>query len=93
MDITEDDIKTLTSFPKNVGLIDGNPVILVYGPYGFYIKFQDQNVRLTNKVIQQIVKENQVNINDVKSCIEYHQNKKEGQNGNAKIKLKVARKT
>ena len=75
MDITEEDIKLLTSMPRNIGTHNGDIVTLVYGPYGFYVKYKNENIRLTNKLVQQVAKENHVDIKDVVGCIEYHKNK------------------
>ena len=45
-DITLEQAVKLLIYPKNLGNYKGKPVLLKKGPYGFYIKYNDQNISL-----------------------------------------------
>jgi topoisomerase IA-like protein len=45
-DIAEEDVKFLLSIPLKLGTVDGKDAMLVSGPYGFYIKWNDRNVKI-----------------------------------------------
>jgi len=71
-DIDESDVKMLTSVPQTIGNVNGHPVVLTYGPYGFYAKWNNTNVKLLAKTIHQWMN-GQIDMEAVKASIEYSQ--------------------
>jgi DNA topoisomerase-1 len=65
-DINETDIKYIIQFPKNIGKINGNIVSLVIGPYGFYLKHNDKNIK-----IPYAIKNTILNMRNYESLLEY----------------------
>jgi len=80
MDIDEDDIKFLLSMPVKIGTFRGKDVMLVYGPYGFYVKYDGTNVKLYDNVIIQYIKTKEIDMKDIVKSIEYSQNKNKTKN-------------
>lgn len=54
-DITAKDIKFLTDFPREIGKIDRKKFELYYGPYGFYGKYDNKNIKLSYKLVNEIL--------------------------------------
>ena len=75
-DINEDDIKFLTNLPRNLQKIDGHMAVLVYGPYGLYIKYNNKNISITRKFAKIILENGQYDAEMIKSMIDYQNNKK-----------------
>jgi DNA topoisomerase-1 len=77
-DIGEDDITMLTRLPKNLAVIEGNEFDFVYGPYGFYGKYKETNIKLPLRTIMNILKnavtDDQLQ-KELKSAIDYKNNK------------------
>lgn len=74
-DINESDIQLLTSLPKKIAVIAGKECTFVYGPYGFYAKYDGLNVKLPMKVQWNILN-NQVSMAELESAIEYADKRK-----------------
>lgn len=55
-DIDENDVKAVLKFPKVIGKVDKLDVVLVIGPYGFYMKYNDKNYKIPYKVKNDILK-------------------------------------
>ncbi len=75
LDITEEDVEFLNSMPVKIGCVDGKDANIVYGPYGFYVKWNGMNVKLYDRVIIQFIKTRTVDEKDLQSSIEYAKNK------------------
>jgi hypothetical protein len=54
-DVDAQDIEMLVSLPKKIAKIRGSDFMLAYGPYGFYGKWQDRNLKLPYKTIKSIL--------------------------------------
>lgn len=68
--VDADDVRLLTSLPRTVGVIDGSPFNFVYGPYGFYGKYKERNIKLPFKVVKNILG-GMVVEDDLRKCIDY----------------------
>ena len=77
-DIDEDDIRLLKSFPKSLGNIENKEFVFVYGPYGFYGKYNDQNIKLMPKTVWSILKGEDDAMTCILANIDYHQKNKTG---------------
>ena len=71
LDIDEEDIKFLLSLPKKIGTVDGKDVILVTGPYGLYIKFNDSNIKIPRFAFKDFGETKSFNQDQIKGFIEY----------------------
>ena len=67
-DITQQDIKFLTGFPREVGKIDRKKFELFYGPYGFYGKYDNKNIKLSYKLVNELLN-GVVNVDEIKKAI------------------------
>ncbi len=65
-DINENDVKYVIQFPKNIGKINGGNVFLVIGPFGFYLKHNDKNIK-----IPYAIKNNILNMRNYESLLEF----------------------
>lgn len=74
-DIQESDIKFLVKLPMKVGEVKGKEVIIVSGPYGLYLKYDGQNLKITQKTIREFIDTSKVSQSDIEASIEYNQNK------------------
>jgi len=92
MDIDENDVKLLTSFPMKLESINGQQTLLVYGPYGYYIKWGTTNVSMTNKMITNFVKTKNIDVEDIKSSIEYALKSLKNDNTDVKKSIKLKKK-
>jgi len=70
-DINEDDISFLTKLPRDVGNVEGKPVSLMYGQYGLYVRHDGKNVAMTKKMAYAFLKNEDVELADIKSAIDY----------------------
>lgn len=85
MDVVEDDVRLLVGMPRKLCVIDKKEFVFTYGPYGFYGKYQDRNIRLPYKTVSSILKELAENpktfvctpelVKALKSSIEYNEKK------------------
>jgi DNA topoisomerase-1 len=69
-DVDAQDIAMLVSLPKKIAKIRGSDFMLAYGPYGFYGKWQEKNVKLPFKTIKSILGED-VQASDLEKAIDY----------------------
>jgi len=46
VDITIEDVNTILEYPKFLGLINNNQVHICKGPFGFYIKYLNKNIKI-----------------------------------------------
>lgn len=67
-DITAQDIKFLTDFPREVGKIDRKKFELYYGPYGFYGKYDNKNIKLSYKLVNELLN-GVVDVDELKKTI------------------------
>jgi len=74
-DIDESDIQLLIHLPKKIAVIEGKECMFVYGPYGFYAKYDGANIKLPMK-LQWNILNNEMLVKDLQSAIEYSRNKK-----------------
>lgn len=70
-DIDANDIKVLLKVPFKIGKVDGKDAIMNYGSYGYYVKWNDMNVSLPQKVIYGFVKTGEIGTVELKSSIDY----------------------
>jgi DNA topoisomerase-1 len=75
-DIQEDDIRFLMNLPLTIGKIDGDLVQLVYGPYGFYLKYRGMNVSMVKKTTKTMILQKSFDLDAIKKMIDYHTNTK-----------------
>ncbi len=54
-DITENDIKYLLNFPLKIGKKNNIDIFLVIGPYGFYLKQGEKNIKIPWKIKNEII--------------------------------------
>lgn len=45
-DLNVEHIKKITSYPKNIGTKNGKDILLCYGPYGEYLKYDNKNIKI-----------------------------------------------
>jgi hypothetical protein len=69
-DVDAQDIALLVSLPKKIAKIRGSDFMLAYGPYGFYGKWQERNIKLPYKTIKSIL-EAAVQASDLEKAIDY----------------------
>lgn len=74
-DVDETDIKFLVKMPMKVGEIKGKEVLMVSGPYGFYMKYDGQNLKITQKMIREFIDTGKVSQSDIEASIFYNNNK------------------
>ena len=74
-DVDETDIKFLVKMPMKVGEIKGKEVLMVSGPYGFYMKYDGKNLKITQKMIREFIDTGKVSQSDIEASIEYNNNK------------------
>jgi len=74
-DVDETDIKFLVKMPVKVGEVKGKEVLMVSGPYGFYMKYDGQNLKITQKMIREFIDTGKVSQSDIEASIEYNNNK------------------
>ena len=86
MDINEDEVRLLVNLPRKLCVIDKKEFVFAYGPYGFYGKYEDNNIRLPYKTVATVLEGLQASkqpftctpelIKSLKSSIDYHNEKK-----------------
>jgi DNA topoisomerase-1 len=74
-DIGEDDIRFLTSLPKELMKIKGESVNLNMGPFGLYLKYNGKNIPITAKFKYKILKQENYDNKEILDMIEYNANK------------------
>jgi topoisomerase IA-like protein len=74
-DIVADEVMMLVNLPRTIATVKGKDFLFAYGPYGFYGKWGDKNIKLTYKTIINIMN-NEVKIEDLNKAIEYNETKK-----------------
>lgn len=74
-DVDETDIKFLVKLPMKVGEVKGKEVLMVSGPYGFYMKYDGKNLKITQKMIREFIDTGKVSQSDIEASIEYNNNK------------------
>lgn len=73
-DLTEDDVRMLVNMPRKLCVIDKKDFLFAYGPYGFYGKYDDRNIKLAYKTINSILAGDEcdaVMIKSIKASIDY----------------------
>ena len=61
--------------PVKVGEVKGKEVLMVSGPYGFYMKYDGKNLKITQKMIREFIDTGKVSQSDIEASIEYNNNK------------------
>ncbi len=74
-EIGEEDIRFLTSLPKELMKINGNSVNLNMGPFGLYLKYNGKNIPITKKFTYKIIKGEEYDNKEILDMIEYNANK------------------
>jgi DNA topoisomerase-1 len=74
-DIDVNDIKFLTKFPMKLGIIKGKEVMALMGPYGIYMKYDGNNLKITQKMIRELIDTGKIDQKDIEASIEYNKNK------------------
>lgn len=74
-DIDKNDIELLLNTPIDMGKIDNINAYLTYGPYGFYIKYNNLNINLPYKTTINFIKNKELSSKDIKSAIDYYHKK------------------
>lgn len=69
-EIDENDIRMLLDTPRVFCEIRGKPFMLAYGPYGFYGKYEGDNIALSRRTILNIMK-NTYTEDELQSAIDY----------------------
>lgn len=69
MDIDEHDVKLLTKTPMALGKLQNQTVQLAYGPYGFYLKVAENNVRLPFKTVKSFLETGTVSMKEVEAAV------------------------
>ena len=69
-DVKEDDIRYILKHPRKLCVVDGKEFVLVYGPYGFYGKYDGRNIRIPQWTIANILKD-EYTVEEIKKCIDY----------------------
>ena len=73
-DVDAQDIAMLVSLPKKIAKVRGADFMLAYGPYGFYGKWQEKNIKLPYKTIKGILTDDvqeAVLATDLEKAIDY----------------------
>ena len=70
-EINEEDIRFLVGLPRNLPDVKGHPVILTYGPYGLYFKYNGRNYSCPRKLSKLIIEGQPYNEDDVAKALEY----------------------
>lgn len=74
-EINEDDLRFLTSMPKDLLKVDGYMASLSYGPYGLYLKYNGSNVGITKRFAMTVIQNEHFDENIIRNMIEYKKNK------------------
>lgn len=75
LDIDEDDVKFLLELPKKVGTVEGKDAMIVIGPYGPYIKWNNTNVKIPRFALKEFGETKSFTSEQLKGFIEYAKNK------------------
>lgn len=78
-DVNEKDIKLLSRIPFVIGEVNGKPVELHLGRYGLYLKHNDNNIKITLRMIKDFLENGEFNVADVKKSLEYNKEKRQQQ--------------
>jgi DNA topoisomerase-1 len=70
-DVDEKDIKLLTRIPFVVAEVNGKPIELHLGRYGLYLKYNENNIKITLRMIKDFIENGEFNVADVKKSLEY----------------------
>lgn len=81
-DVTQEDVEFILSLPKVLCNVDKKPFMFVYGPYGFYGKYDDRNIKIPLKLLNAILKDDYT-IDDIRRCIEYKKEDTTGTSGSS----------
>ena len=76
LDINEEDIRFMTSLPKQVLKYKSKPVMLVSGPYGLYLKYEDKNLSITKGLTHNLLNSVSLTEKEMDEVIAYHLQKK-----------------
>ena len=87
-DINEEDIKLLISMPQLLHTINGKNFMFTYGPYGFYGKYDDQNIKMPLRTIMNVLKGTHT-LDEIKGCIDFHNKKKDSPASQASKKSNI----
>jgi DNA topoisomerase-1 len=74
-DVNEDDIKFLLDLPKKVGSVEGKDAMVVIGPYGPYLKWNDMNVKIPRFALKEFGETKSFTAEELKGFIDYAKNK------------------
>ena len=71
LDIEADDIKFLLELPKKIGTVDGKPVILLIGPFGPYLQYNNSNVKIPRFALKEFGETKTFTTEQLKGFIQY----------------------
>lgn len=71
LDIEKEDLEFIMSLPKKMGVVDKKDVMLLLGPYGFYLKYDKLNVKIPKFAMAEFLETKSFTIEQMKGFIEY----------------------
>lgn len=87
-DVNEDDIKFLLDLPKKVGSVEGKDAMVVIGPYGPYIKWNNMNVKIPRFALKEFGETKSFTAAELKGFIDYAKNKPKAESAPASKPVK-----
>lgn len=93
LDIDEEDIKFLMSLPKKMGSVNGKDAMLYNGPYGFYLKYDGNNVRIPRFAIKEFVATKTLTNEQLKGFIQYAKDHPKTESADSSTKKPYTKKT
>lgn len=83
-DIEEKDIKLLTRLPFAVAEVNGKPIELNLGRYGLYLKYGENNIKITLRMIKEFLDTGEFNVADIKKSLEYYKERQSSESSTKK---------
>lgn len=74
-DVDQNDIIFLTKLPYKVGEVKSKSVDVHMGPYGLYLKYNGNNLKITAKMIREFMETGKFSPKDIEGSIDYNKNK------------------
>ena len=74
-DVDAEDIKFLLELPKKVGSVEGKDAMVVIGPYGPYLKWNNMNVKIPRFALKEFGETKTFTAAELKGFIDYAKNK------------------
>lgn len=90
-DISKEDVEFILSLPKELRIIDKKPFMFVYGPYGFYGKYDNRNIKIPIRLLNGILKDDYTD-DEIRNCINYKKEDTNTSPSSKKIPKKIVKK-